>query len=101
MAASFPADIYYFESVDEKLFACTKEAVYQVVLTLAEAEELLGGYGFFRCNKSFVVNIDRIISVRSEMGNRIDALLDNGEHVIISRRYAKEFRERLRGGEKR
>lgn len=96
-----PADIYYFESVDERLFACTKEAVYQVMLTLAEAEELLRVHGFFRCNKSFVVNIDHIISVRSEMGNRIDALLDNEEHVIISRRYAKEFRERLRGGEKK
>ena len=35
------------------------------------------------------------------MGNRIDALLDNQEHVIISRRYVKEFRERLKGGKER
>lgn len=93
-----PEDIYYFESVDERLFACTSEAEYQVMFTLTEAEEKLSSYGFFRCNKSFVVNINHITSVRSEMGNRIDALLDNQEHVIISRRYAKEFREWLRGG---
>lgn len=92
-----PKDIYYFESVDERLFACTSEAEYQVMLTLAEAEEQFGTYGFFRCNKSFVVNINHILSVRSEMGNRIDALLDNQEHVVISRRYAKDFRELLRG----
>lgn len=93
-----PREIYYFESVDEKLFAYTSENEYQVALTLAEAEEKLNSYGFFRCNKSFVVNINHIASVRSEMGNRIDALLDNQEHVIISRRYAKAFRELLRGG---
>lgn len=93
-----PKDIYYFESVDEKLFAYTSEAEYQVMLTLMEAEEKLSTYGFFRCNKSFVVNINHIASVQSEMGNRIDALLDNQEHVIISRRYAKDFRALLRGG---
>lgn len=93
-----PKDIYYFESVDEKLFAYTDEDEYQVMLTLAEAEEKLRDEGFFRCNKSFVVNINHIASVRSEMGNRIDALLDNREHVIISRRYAKDFRELLRRG---
>lgn len=36
-----PREIYYFESVDEKLFAYTSENEYQVALTLAEAEEKL------------------------------------------------------------
>ena len=93
---SAPADIYYFESVDEKLFAYTKDMALQVGMTLSEAEESLKEQGFFRCNKSFVLNINRIDSVKSELGNRIDATLDNGEHIIISRRYSKQFRERLR-----
>ena len=96
-----PEQIYYFERVDDRVFAYTKGQEYQVTLTLREAEERLKGHGFFRCNKSFVVNIDRIVSVRSQMGNRIDALLDNQEHVIISRRYVKEFRELLKGGKER
>lgn len=95
-----PKDIYYFESVDEKLFAYTSTAEYQVLYTLGEVEEKLSSEGFFRCNKSFVVNINHIVSVKSEMGNRIDALMDNEEHVIISRRYAKTFREMLRKEEK-
>lgn len=93
-----PEDIYYFESVDERLFAYTGSREYQVMLTLSEAEERFGGDGFFRCNKSFVANINKIDSVQSEMGNRIDATLDNGEHIIISRRYARAFREMLKGG---
>ncbi|MCI8483383.1 MAG: LytTR family transcriptional regulator [Lachnospiraceae bacterium] len=93
----FPEQIYYFERVDDKIFACTKEAEYQVDWTLKEAEEKLKIYGFFRCSKSFVVNVHCIVSVKSEIGNRMDVRLDNEEHLIISRRYVKEFREFLKG----
>lgn len=94
-----PRNIYYFECVEEKLFACTKEAVYQVAMTLTESEQRLLEEGFFRCSKSFVVNMNKISSVKREMGNRIDAALENGEHIIISRRYVREFQEKLKGGE--
>lgn len=93
-----PDDIYYFESVDNNLFAYGKDSEYQVEDTLTEIEEKLKMHGFFRCNKSFVINMNRIQSLKSEIGNRIDAKMDNGEHLIVSRRYAKEFRERLQGG---
>lgn len=92
-----PETIYYFESVDNNLFAYGKDAEYQVEDTLAEIEAKLKVYGFFRCNKSFVINLNKIQSLRSEIGNRIDARMDNGEHLVVSRRYAKEFRERLQG----
>ena len=39
----------------------------------------------------------RISELRSESGGRINAVMENGEHVIISRRYAKLFRRELRG----
>ena len=91
-----PAEIYYFEAVDEKCFACTDKMTYQVAMTLAEAEHALRASGFFRCSKSLVINIKKVASLKSEMGNRINATLDNGEHVIISRRYAREFREILK-----
>ena len=93
-----PEAIYYFESVDNNLFAYGKDTEYLVEDTLAEIEEKLKANGFFRCNKSFVINLNKIQSLRSEIGNRIDARMDNGEHLIVSRRYAKEFRERLQGG---
>ena len=93
-----PGEIYYFESVDERLFAYTKTHALQMAMTLVEAENLLSESGFFRCNKSMVLNVDRVIAVKSEMGNRINATLDNGEHVMISRHYARAFRELLQRG---
>ena len=93
-----PGEIHYLESVDERLFAYTKTQTLQVMMTLTEAEKLLSESGFFRCNKSMVLNVDRVIAVKSEMGNRINATLDNGEHVMISRHYARAFRELLQRG---
>ena len=93
-----PSHIYYFESVDERLFAYTREQTFQVMMTLAEVEVQFSALGFFRCNKSTVLNVNRVASVKSEMGNRINATLDNGEHVMISRHYARAFRELLRRG---
>ncbi|MBR6396195.1 MAG: LytTR family transcriptional regulator DNA-binding domain-containing protein, partial [Lachnospiraceae bacterium] len=52
---------------------------------------------FFRCSKSMIINVGRVASLKSLPSNRIDATLENGEHIIISRRYAAEFRRFLKG----
>lgn len=93
-----PSDIYYFESIENRTFVYQKKDFYQCGLSLAAVEQKLESQGFFRCNKSMVVNIHHIASLKSEIGSRMNATLDNGEHLIISRRYAKQLREILKGG---
>ncbi|MBQ8201208.1 MAG: LytTR family transcriptional regulator DNA-binding domain-containing protein [Clostridia bacterium] len=90
--------ILYIESVDGKTFVCTQEDVLQVDYTLAHLEQLLHAVNFFRCSKSMILNIDRVTALKSLACNRIDATLCSGEHIIISRTYASEFRKRLKGG---
>lgn len=94
-----PKEVYYFESVDNIVFVYLKDQVYQIKYTLSELTEKLSQCGFFRCSKSMVININTILSLKSQAGNRIDATLKNGEHIVISRRYAKEFRRILGGGQ--
>lgn len=89
-------NIYYFESVDHAVFAYTKDKMYTVKFTLTELEELLSAYSFFRCSKSVIININKIESLRSIVGSRIDICLCNAEHIIISRRYAGEFKDILK-----
>ena len=90
--------ILYIESVDGKTFAYTKEEVLRLDYLLSQLEQLLSDINFFRCSKSMIVNIDKVESLRSLPSNRIDATMCNGEHIIISRTYASDFRKRLRGG---
>lgn len=93
-----PEDVLYLESIDDQVYICTAESVAAVSLTLTAAEEAYSYCGFFRCSKSMVINIYHIEYLKSIPGSRVDAALDNGEHVIISRRYVRALREVLKGG---
>lgn len=90
-------DILYAETVDRKTFIYTADDVFRSELTLAQLEEALNTVNFFRCSKSMIINIDKITTLKSLASNRIDAALCNGEHIIISRTYASEFRKILKG----
>ena len=90
-------DILYAETVDRKTFIYTADDVFRLELTLAQLEEVLNTVNFFRCAKSMIINIDKISTLKSLASNRIDATLVNGEHIIISRTYASEFRKILKG----
>ena len=95
-----PKNVIYLESVDGVTYLYTKEEIYSTTMSLAIAEEEFAEQGFFRCSKSMVVNIYQIERLKSEAGNRIDAQMKNGEHVIISSHYAKDLRRILKGGER-
>lgn len=93
-----PEDILYLESVDGVTWAYLADKVCRIYESLEKAALAWGERGFFRCSKSMVINIYRISTLKSESGNRILALIENGEKVMISRRYARELRRILKGG---
>lgn len=54
--------------------------------TLASVGERLPSNHFFRCYKSFIVNLKHVSSY-----NHTDVVLDNGEQILMSRTKYKEF----------
>lgn len=90
--------ILYIETVDGNTFAYTETDVRKLDYTLAQLEQLLSDINFFRCSKSMIINIDKVDSLRSLPSNRIDVRMINGEHIIISRTYASDFRKILKKG---
>lgn len=90
-----PEDIYYFESVDERVFAYGKSEVYEARMRLYELEAILPEADFFRAGKSSIVNLTKIKSVTPAFSGRLEALLKNGEKVIISRQYVAVLKEKL------
>lgn len=91
-------EILYIESVDGKTFAYTEQDVLKLDYQLSQLEQILKTINFFRCSKSVILNIDKVKSLKSLPSNRIDATMCNGEHIMIARTYASDFRKRLRGG---
>ncbi|MBQ7774405.1 MAG: LytTR family transcriptional regulator DNA-binding domain-containing protein [Lachnospiraceae bacterium] len=93
-----PEELLYLESVDGKTFAYTAEEVYRLPYSLSQLEAILWDVKFFRCSKSMIINIDQVAGLKSLSSNRIDAMMKNGEHILITRTYASDFRRRLKGG---
>ena len=91
-------DLLYLESVDDKLFAYTGDKVIRIDGSLNSFMMDIEDESFFRCSKSMVINVNRVKALKSLSSNRIDATLESGEHIIISRRYASDFRRLLKGG---
>lgn len=90
-----PTDIYYFESVDKKTFIYTETQVLETPLRLYEIEEKLSKYDFFRASKSTIINISKIKRLSPKFNGRLDALLENGEKLIVSRQYVQVVKEIL------
>lgn len=90
-----PRDVFYFESVDNKVFIYCQEKVFESRLKLYEIEKAYENWDFFRASKSTILNITKIDSVRPVFYGRFEALLQNGEKVFISRQYVPVLRKKL------
>ena len=90
-----PVDIYYIETIDNKVFAYTNDKVYELNYKLYILEKILPNKYFFRASKSMIIDISKIISIKSLLNGRIQAKLDNDESVIISRSNVILFKEKL------
>lgn len=88
-------DIYYFEAVEGKVFAYCKNNVHEVKQKLYELEEVCREKHYFRASKSTILNIAKISSIHPSISGRFQALLDNGEKVVISRQYVPMLKHML------
>jgi DNA-binding LytR/AlgR family response regulator len=88
-------DIYYFEGVDNKVYAYLKNHVYEIKNKLYELEEDYRKMKFFRCSKSILMNLMKVESVKPALNGRFAAKLLNGEEIIISRQYVPELKKIL------
>ena len=90
-----PGDIYYFESVDNKVFAYTVDGVYEVRKKLYEIEKEFEYTDMVRISKSAIVNLEKLEYLRPIFNGRFEARLKNGEKIIISRQYVAEVKKKL------
>ena len=90
-----PEEVFYFESVDQKVFAYCEREVYEIKKKLYELEEELPEETFIRAAKSSILNLDKIKSLSPAFGGRFEALLKNGEKTVISRQYVGVLKKKL------
>jgi DNA-binding LytR/AlgR family response regulator len=92
------SDVFYFEAVDERVFAYTKSRSYELKIRLYELENAYGDKHFIRCSKSFIINLMKIESISPALNGRFTAYMKNGEKIMISRQYVPEMKRAVLGG---
>ena len=81
--------IDYVESQGHSLIFHAGDEEYLSSGTMREIEEKLDGHGFYRCNKGYLVNLDRVDGVRD------GCAMVNGTALSISRSRRSDFMEAL------
>ena len=82
-----PEEILFFESSYRKLYVHTDTVTEELYAAIDDVMKEAGGR-FIQCHKSFLVNLDRVSSMEHKF-----FVMDNGEHVPISRGRAEETRK--------
>lgn len=90
-------DIFYIESVDNKVFLYTKDKVYETKQKIYEFESMLQEKYFLRVSKSMLLNLMKVEAIKPALNGRFSAVLRSGEQVIITRKYVPALKRALKG----
>ncbi|MDU6682043.1 MAG: LytTR family DNA-binding domain-containing protein [Enterobacteriaceae bacterium] len=87
-------DIYYAEAHEKMTFVYTKRESYVMPMNITEFCSKLPAAHFFRCHRSYCVNLDKIREIEPWFNNTyIVRLRDLDFQVPVSRSRVKEFRQ--------
>lgn len=78
-----PPEIDYIESVEGQSYLHIAGESFLCVFTLAELEEKLNPFGFFRCHRSYIVNLQKVKEVISWTRNSYSLVLEPSSHSTI------------------
>ena len=82
----FLKDIYYFEIRGRVVSVHSKDGIFDYYGQIGGLERTLQGKGFFRCHKSFLVNLNYVDGYHKQ-----ELTLENGERIMIAKRRWEAF----------
>lgn len=86
----FLDDIYYFEINGRVVDVHGAEGIFTYYEQIGELEDKLRDKGFFRCHKSYLINLKYVDGY-----NRQEVILGNGETIVIAKRRYEEFCQKV------
>ena len=88
------SDIYYIKADLDEVIVRIKDADAYVRRKIGDLETLLNGKNFFRVHRSYIVNVDKIKSMRSVEQSKLEISFEGISEIITSSKEgAKDFRE--------
>ncbi len=91
-----PREVDFVESVNRQNFASVRGELYPVTMTLDELEAELERFGFFRCHRSYIVNVQKVAKVERFTRNSFNLTLADAAatQIPLAKGRADAMRER-------
>lgn len=89
------SDVYYLENVDRKVFLYTKNDVYRLDSSLQELGKIIEDSDLVRISRTCIMNVSHLTEIKQLKNSHLEATLDNGEKLIVSRKYLRDIKRRF------
>ena len=84
--------VYYIENVERKLFIYTEKDVYRYDGTMADIVAVMDGTELVRISRTCIMNTAHLTQIRQLVNSHLEAVMDNDEKLIVSRKYLKDIK---------
>lgn len=93
-----PREIDFIESINRSNYVSVRGERYQTAATLDELEAMLGRFGFFRCHRSYIVNVQKIARMERFTRNSFNLTLSDAAQstIPLAKGRAAAMREHFR-----
>ncbi|CAH1214438.1 LytTR family transcriptional regulator DNA-binding domain-containing protein [Paenibacillus sp. JJ-223] len=78
-----PPEVDYIESMDGSIVVHVDGESYTCALTLTELEQRLNHFGFFRCHRSYIVNLQKVREIITWTKNSYSLRLNTGKDAVV------------------
>lgn len=87
-------EILYCKAENKGTVIYTEQGVFHATLSLADFQKKIHGENFFRCHRSFLININYIVNIEPWFNRTYQvAFKDIEEKIPVSRNYVQRFKE--------
>ena len=87
-------DVDYIEANEKETLIFANKKRYVSKIKISKWEEMLEGYNFYRCHRSYIVNLDKIVEIEQWFNSSWIIKLKNYSSTIpVSRNNIKELKE--------
>ena len=86
------SDVYYIENVERKLFIYSKDEVYRFDGTMSDIESRIEDTALVRISRTCIMNTDHLKEIRQIRNSHLEAVMDNDEKLIVSRKYLPDIK---------
>ena len=89
-------DIYYIENVERKIFLYSKKDIYRYDGSMADIDSSISETDLVRISRTCFMNVSHLKEIMQIKNSHLEAVLDNGEKLIVSRKYLKDIKKIFR-----